>query len=165
MRKHSFLIFTVLMLSIFVLSCAKSESVNMVEYSEVCNPANKGKSVTVQGFLAYGNKTPCVSMLRGDMKRDCGFKLMNNVNVVGEEIIAYLREGKGNNQAETPEAGQENVKPSIGFESSQVKFRLNEGTVVSEQKGVATPVIVTGEVSMSEGREGCSIRVDKIEKR
>jgi hypothetical protein len=99
------------------------------------------------------------------MKRDCGFKFLDKMNVVGEEIHVYLREGKGNNQAETPEAGQENLKPSVGFESSQVKFRLNDGTVVSEQKDVATPVTVTGKVSLSEDGKLCSIMADKVEKR
>jgi hypothetical protein len=167
MNLNKVLMLMIAALSCFVASCAKSEPpVAAVEYTQVCNAANKGKTIAVQGFLGFGNKTPCVTLMRGDMKRDCGFKLLDKVNVVGKEIIVYLREGKENNQAETPETGGENVKPSAGFENEQVKFRLNDGTVVAAQKDVATPVTVTGEVSMSsDSDKECSILANKIEKR
>ena len=167
MGKRLILISTVLLLLISIVSCAKSDPVNVVEYAQVCDAANKGKTVTVEGFLSFGNKTPCVSMLRGNMKRDCGFKLLDRINVVGEEILVYLREGRGNNQVETPDTDRENVKPSAGFENEQVKLRLNDGTVVSGQKDAATPAAVTGEVIINEsnGGKGCSILADKIEKR
>ena len=168
MRKQKFLILIIATLLIFTASCAKPEAtVDSVEYAQVCTAANKNKVVAVQGFLGYGSKTPCMSMMRGDSKRDCAFKLLDNINVVGKEIIVYLREGKENNQAETPETEKTGIRPSSAFDKSQVKFRLNDGTVVTAQENVATPVTVTGKVELTDEGENqiCSILVNKIEKR
>lgn len=165
MKKIKILIFLAAAISILTAACAT----NRVEYMQLCDAANKGKTVTVEGFIQYGNKTPCVAMMRRDMKRDCGFLLMGNMNVVGKEPIVYLREGKENNQAESPETGQPNVKMSTGFENEQVKYRLNDGTVINFQEDFAMPVTVTGEVQMNDGDEKsdrkCSLLAEKVEKR
>jgi hypothetical protein len=168
MTKRGFLVLTALIFCVFVAACAKSEPVNLVEYAKACDAANNGKSITVQGFIAYGDKTPCLTMMRDGMKRDCAFKFLDTVNVVGKEPVVYLREGKENNQAETPETSMENAKPTGIFEKEQVKFRLNDGTVVEAREKVSTPVTLTGEVSVTDrgaGETVCAIFASKIEKR
>lgn len=127
--------------------------------------ANKDKEVTVQGFLNVSDKVPCMNML--NPKRDCAFKFMDSVNVRGKEIIAYLQEGAGKNETETPEAGQSafQSKPTSVFTRDQVKIRLNDGTVVTPQVDIATPVTLTGKVRTTDGDNLCTISGTKIEKR
>lgn len=155
-----------LLLAGFALSCGKSSSAPTVEYAQVCTPANKDKEVTVQGFLNVADKVPCVKRL--SLKRDCGFRFMDKVNVSGSEIIVFLAEGTDKNQAETPEAQKSygEVKPSIVFAREEVKIRLDDSSVISPQKDVATPVTVTGKVYLSDSDEKlCSIMASGIEKR
>ena len=157
----------ILLLAVFAVSCSKSPSAPTVEYAQVCTPANSDKEVTVQGFLNVTDKVPCVKML--NIKRDCAFKFMDKVNITGSEIMVYLAEGTEKNQAETPDAGKGygEVKPSAVFTREEVKFRLDDGSVVVPQKDVATPVVVTGKVNLSEnGSEKlCSIMASRVEKR
>ncbi len=165
---HRCLRLTLVILSIFALSCTKSVSSPTVEYAEACVEANKDKHVTVPGFLNVTDKVPCMKML--NPKRDCGFKFMDKVNVTGKEIIVYLPEGTEKNQAETPDVGKSSseLKPSTVFTRDQVKFRLDDGTVIVPQADIATPVMVTGKVSLtdqSSDEKICSIMASKIEKR
>jgi hypothetical protein len=48
-----------------------------------------------------------------------------------------------------------------------VKFRLDDGSVIVPQTGVATPVTVTGKVSSAEsgGEKLCAIMATRVEKR
>jgi len=167
MITNKYLAVTFLMLAICVASCGKSASAPMVEYAQVCTPANKDKDVTVQGFLNVTDKVPCMKIL--NIKRDCAFKFMDKVNVAGTEIMVYLSEGTDKNQAETPDAlkSSTEVRPSTVFTRGDVKFRLDDGSVITPQKDVATPVTVTGKVnySDSEADKLCSIMATKIEKR
>jgi hypothetical protein len=120
----------------------------------------------VQGFLQAADKVPCMKMLNPE--RDCAFKFMDKVNVVGKEILVYLPEGADKNQAETPDAGKSNLKPTSVFTRDEVKFRLDNGSVITPQADIATPVTATGKVRITDGNGGekiCSIRVIKIEKR
>jgi hypothetical protein len=165
-NKYPVLIFVAV--AIFgAFSCTKSPFAPTIEYSQVCAEANKDKEVTVQGFLNVTDKVPCVKML--NIKRDCGFKFMDKVNITGNEIILYLAEGTDKNQAETPDAakGYGEVKPSAVFTRDEVKFRLDDGNVVVPQKDVATPVTVTGKVNLFDGSGDklCSIMATRIEKR
>lgn len=157
----------VLILTIFAISCGKSASAPTIEYAQVCTPANKDKDVTVQGFLNVTDKVPCVKML--NIKRDCAFKFMDKVNIAGTEIMVYLAEGTDKNQAETPDAAKSSteVRPSMVFTRDDVKFRLDDGSLIVPQKDVATPVTVTGKVNLSDGSGDklCSIMATRIEKR
>lgn len=164
MKKLLFL----LIFSAFFLSCAKNDisSAPVTEYGEVCKDANNEKEVSVQGFLQVADKVPCMKML--DPKRECAFKFMDKVNVVGKEILVYLPEGAEKNQAETPDAGKSNVKPTSVFTRDEVKFRLDDESVITPQTDIATPVTVTGKVNLTDGSGGekiCSIRTTRIEKR
>lgn len=164
MKKLLFL----LIISAFFVSCAKNNisSAPVVEYGEVCKDVNVEKEISVQGFLNVADKVPCLKML--NPKRDCAFKFMDKVNVVGKEIIVYLPEGTEKNQAETPDAGKANLKPTSVFTRDEVKFRLDDGNLITPQADIATPVAVTGKVNLTDGSGGekiCSIRATKIEKR
>lgn len=167
MKTNEYLAFAVLSILVFAPSCGKSASAPTVEYAQVCTPANRDKEITVQGFLNVADKVPCVKML--NIKRDCAFKFMDKVNIAGSEIMVYLAEGNDKNQAETPDAskGYGEVKPSAVFTRDDVKFRLDDGSLIVPQKDVATPVTVTGKVNLSEnGSEKlCSIMASRVEKR
>jgi hypothetical protein len=167
MRKTKYLILMIVALTGFSISCAKSNPVNLVEYAQACVDANQGKVVTVQGFLGAANSTPCLKILKPN--RECAFKLLDKVNVVGKEIIAYVAEGKLSNQVETPESGATNVKPSSIFTRENLKIHLADGTEVVPQETVATPVTVTGEIHLTDKGAGdeklCSISASSIEKR
>lgn len=159
---------TLLAFSIFAASCGKTNNAPTIEYAQVCTAANKDKEVTVQGFLNVTDKVPCMKML--NVKRDCAFKFMDKVNITGSEIIVYLAEGTDKNQAETPDAAKASgdVKPSTVFTRDDVKFRLADGSVITPQKDVATPVTVTGNVNITDGSGGdkiCSIMASRVEKR
>ena len=104
------------------------------------------------------------------------FVYVDNSNVFIEgKRIAAIQNGKTRNLAEaneieTPEAGMSDVKPTSLFPKENLKIRLSDGTVVVPQENVATPVAVTGEVSLtdknSSGSEKlCSIHATKVEKR
>lgn len=169
MKINICLAITILTVSIFALSCTKPASSPTVEYGQVCTEANKDKQVTVAGFLNVTDKVPCMKMF--NPKRDCGFKFMDKVNITGKEIIVYLQEGTEKNEAETPDAGKSSseVKPSMVFTREQVKFRLDDGTVVVPQADIATPVMVTGKVDLinqsGSDEKICSIMATRIEKR
>jgi hypothetical protein len=164
-NKYSALIFAVL--TVFAASCAKTNSAPTVEYTQVCSNANKDKEVTVQGFLNVTDKVPCVKML--SLKRDCGFKFMDKVNITGSEIILYLAEGTDKNQAETPDAAKSSseLKPSAVFTRDEVKFRLDDGSLIVPQANIATPVTVTGKVNFTDNGADklCSIMATRVEKR
>ena len=164
MKKLLFL----LLLSAFFVSCTKNNisSAPLIEYGEVCSDANNEKEVSVQGFLQVAEKVPCMKMLYP--KRDCAFKFLDKVNVVGKEILVYLPEGAEKNHAETPETGKSNLKPTSVFTRNEVKFRLDDGNLITPQADIATPVTVTGKVNLTDGNGSekiCSIRTTKIEKR
>jgi len=169
MKRNKYLALFLLTFSIFAASCAKSSSSPTVEYAQVCTEANKDKEVTVEGFLNVTDRVPCLKML--NPKRDCGFKFMDKVNISGNEIILYLQEGTGKNQAETPDAEKSgyDVKPSTVFSRDEVKFRLDDGTVIVPQADIATPVTVTGKVNLTDKSAGdekiCSINATRVEKR
>lgn len=163
MKKLIFL----LLFSAFFVSCAKNNtsSAPVIEHGEVCSDANEDKEVSVHGFLKVADKVPCLKML--NPKRDCGFKFLDKVNIVGKEIIVYLPEGAGENQAETPDAGKSDVKPTSVFTRDEIKFRLDDGSLITPQADIATPVTVTGKVNLidaSGGEKICSIKATKIEK-
>lgn len=164
----SFVLIT-LLISIAMTACTKSvPTAATVEYPDVCTDANKGKQIAVQGFLNVAPKTPCLMMLTPTgIKRRCAFKLMDKINVSGQEIIVYLAEGKESNQAETPDAGQSAAKESKIFARNEIKMRLDDGTVVVPQENIATPVTVSGEVNLTENGSDkiCSIAAAKVEKR
>lgn len=170
MTNSKFFIFLLFALSFVGASaCTNSSSAPPpTEYAQVCSAANNGKDVAVQGFLAVSDKVPCMNMLRP--KRDCAFKFLDKVNVTGNEIIVYLQEGGGNNEADTPEAGKSafDSKPTSVFTRDQIKFRLFDGTLITPQADVATPVTVMGKVSLTDGSGAekiCSIMANRIEKR
>lgn len=169
MRINKYRALTILMLAVFAAaSCGRSASAPAIEYAQVCTPQNADKEVAVQGFLNVTDKVPCVKML--NIKRDCAFKFMDKVNITGTEIMVYLAEGTDRNQAETPDAQKSSseVRPSIVFAREEVRFRLDDATLVVPQKDVATPVTVTGKVNLSDGSGGdkiCSIMASRIEKR
>jgi len=165
MKINKYLVLTLFIFLIFgVSSCAKKSSAPVVEYAEVCTPANKDKEVTVHGFLNVADKVPCVKIL--NIKRECAFKFMDKVNITGSEIMIYLAEGTDKNQAETPEAQKSDIRPSAVFTRDEVKFRLDDGSVVVPQRDVATPVTATGKVSISENdNKLCSIMASRVEKR
>lgn len=175
MRKLWLPALTITAFSIFATSCAKSEpSARQVEYAQACDAANNGQVIAVQGFLGAATTTPCQKTMKlGKDKtliRECAFKLLDKVNVVGTEIMAYLPEGKESNQVETPDAGLPNVKPTSLFSREKLKIRLDDGSVVVPQEAVAAPVTLTGELSLtdkdSSGSEKiCSIHATKVEKR
>jgi len=163
MKKLVFL----LIFSAFFVSCAKNNisSAPVIEYGEVCNDANNEKEVSVQGFLNVAEKVPCMNMFSS--KRQCAFKFLDKVNIVGKEIFVYLPEGAEKNHAETPDTGKSNLKPTSVFTRDEVKFRLNDGNVITPQVDIATPVTVTGKVTLTDGGGGekiCSIMTTKIEK-
>lgn len=157
--------YLLLLLSIFIFSCSTTENVAKIDYGQVCTVANDTKNVSVDGFLNVADKVPCMNMLQS--KRDCGVKFMDEVNITGKEIIVYLQEGKGNNEMESPEAGKDklSLKPSQVFTRDEVKFRLNDGTLITPQPNIATPVTATGKVRFNESDKLCSIMLTKIEKR
>ena len=164
MKKHKYTALTLLSFTVFAASCVKSVSSPAVEYAEVCTPANKDKDVIVQGFLNVTDKVPCVKML--NVKRDCAFKFMDKVNITGTEIMVYLAEGTEKNHAETPDAIKANIRPTSVFTRDEVKIRLDDGSVITPQKDIATPVTVTGKVNLSDGADKlCSIMATKVEKR
>ncbi|HVE55470.1 MAG TPA: hypothetical protein VNB22_01490 [Pyrinomonadaceae bacterium] len=168
MKINKFAILMFVLFALFFVSCTKSslKSAPSVEYAQVCTPANKDKEVTVQGFLNVTDKVPCVKIL--NIKRDCAFKFMDKVNVAGTEIMVYLPEGTDKNQAETPDAqkGYGETKPSAVFTRDEVKFRLDDGSLIVPQKDIATPVTVTGKVSLSDGGDKlCAIMAARVEKR
>jgi hypothetical protein len=168
--REKYRVLIALLLSFSASSCTKSDAnLPVVEYAQVCVEANKGKEVKVSGFLNVTDKVPCFKIF--EPKRNCGFKFMDQVNVTGKEIIVYLSEGAGKNQAETPDAAKsvDALKPSSVFTRDEVKFRLDDGTLVVPQADIATPVFVTGKVDLTDqsGSGGgiCSIKASKIEKR
>ena len=164
MKINKCLVLLLLTISVFAGSCSKTSSAPVVEYTEVCTPANKDKEVTVRGFLNVADKVPCVKIL--NIKRDCAFKFMDKVNITGSEIMIYLPEGTEKNQAETPDAQKSEVRPTSVFTRDEVKFRLDDGSVITPQKDIATPVTVTGKVSLSESdNKLCSIMASRVEKR
>ena len=173
MRKIKYLFLTAITLA--ALSCGKSEpAAPAVEYAQACDAANGGKTVSVQGFLSAARETPCLKMMKlgkdGSMLRECAFKLLDKVNISGTEMIVYVTEGRERNQVETPDAGAANVKPTGLFPRENLKLRLNDGTEIVPQESVATPVTVTGEVSLTDRSEGtgsktCSLSASKVEKR
>lgn len=170
--KLKFPILITIPLMLLLSSCSsvsRPTAVGVVEYAAACADANKGKQIAVQGFLSVADKTPCMMFLGSTgIKRSCGFKLMDKINVVGKEIILYLPEGKENNQAETPDAGQPDVKQSKIFARNEIKLHMNDGAVITPQENIATPVIVTGQVdfTQSSGNEKiCTITASKVEKR
>lgn len=149
-------------------SCGSSApSAVVVEYGQVCTDANKDKTIAVEGFLQVAEKVPCLNML--NPRRDCAVKILDKVNVVGNEIIAYLPEGTEPNQMETPESSgaKPEFKKTTVFTREQVKFRAGDGTVVVPQADVATPVTITGKVSLTPdgGKSLCSLMVTKIDKK
>jgi len=165
MKRNKYLALSLLTVSFFGASCAKSDSAPTVEYAQVCTPANKDKEVTVAGFLNVADKVPCTKAL--NIKRDCAFKFMDKVNVVGNEIMIFLPEGTDKNQAETPDAAKSSaeLKPSAVFTREEVKFRTDDGSLIVPQANIATPVTATGKVHYSEnGSEKlCSIMASRIE--
>mgnify|MGYP000598441766 CR=1 FL=1 len=173
MGKLKFLFLTIVALC--ALSCAKSEPpVALVEYAQACDAANNDKRIAVQGFLNAVGTTPCLKFMKigknGASTRECGFKLLDKVNITGNEIIVYVTEGKERSQVETPDAGLDNVKPTSTFARENLKLRLDDGTEVAPQESVATPVRVTGEISLTDKSDGtggknCSLHASKVEKR
>lgn len=164
--KNKLIASALLLFSLAAVSCTKTASAPTVEYADVCTPANRDKEVTVAGFLHVADKVPCVKML--NIKRDCAFKFMDKINISGGEIMIYLPEGADKNQAETPDAqkGYGEARPSSVFARDEVKFRLNDGSVITPQKDVATPITATGKVSLSDGGDKlCAIMATRIEKR
>lgn len=157
--------YLVLLITILVISCSSSDNIEKIEYSQVCNVANNEKNVKVDGFINVADKVPCMNMLQP--KRDCAVKFMDQVNITGKEIIAYFPEGKGNNEMETPEAGKEklSLKPSQVFTRDEVKFRLNDGTLITPQPEIAIPVVATGKVRFNESEKLCNLTLTKVEKR
>lgn len=157
--------YLVFIISVFVFSCSTAENVAKIEYGQVCTVANNNKTVSVDGFLNVADKVPCMNML--NPKRDCAFKLMDKVNITGNEIIVYLQEGNGNNQVDTPDSGKEklSLKPTQVFTRDEVKFRLNDGTLITPQADIATLVTATGKVNFNESDKLCSIMLTKVEKR
>ncbi|HRH45392.1 MAG TPA: hypothetical protein PKY82_27380 [Pyrinomonadaceae bacterium] len=146
----------------FLTSCAKT-TVNLTDYAQVCTDANKDKEVAVKGFLQVAEKVPCLKIL--NPKRDCSFKFLDKVNVVGNELIVSLPEGNGKNEVETPEFSNP-PKPTSIFTRDQVKIHLNDGTIITPQADIATPAIVTGKVYLRDeaGQKKCSIDAIKVEK-
>jgi hypothetical protein len=167
MRTGKYLFLALFMLAVFAVSCTKSNPAPAVDYAQVCTTANKDKEVAVAGFLNVTDKVPCLKML--NPKRDCAFKFMDKVNITGREIIVYLPEGAEKNQAETPDAQKSSseLKPTTVFTRDEVKFRLDDGSLIVPQKDIATPVTVTGKVSFSESETEklCSIMASSIAKR
>lgn len=147
---------------LFSISCNKPTA-SLTEYGQVCTDANKDKEVSVKGFLQVADKVPCLKIL--NPKRDCSFKFLDKVNVIGNELIVSLPEGNGKNEVETPEFSNP-PKPSTIFTRDQVKIRLNDGTVITPQADIATPIIVTGKVYIRDeaGKKSCSIDATKVEK-
>ena len=167
-KHRNFLIVTMLALAIFSASCAKFRP-PIIEYADACADINKGKTIAVPGFLNVTTKTPCLADLANSpIKRRCGFKFMDKVNITGKEIILYLQEGKENNQAETPAIGQQDNLQMKIYAGNEVKIHLADGTVIIPQENIATPVIVTGEAKLSEdsGQEKlCIMTASTVEKR
>lgn len=162
---NKFLVLSLVALSIFAVNCSKNGTAVITEYGQVCTAANKDKEVTVQGFLQVADKVPCLNML--NPKRDCAFKFADKINIVGKEIIVYLQEGAGSNETETPEAGKSafQSKPTSVFTRDQVKIRLDDGSIITPQADIATPVTVTGKVHISDSGDLCTISAAKVEKR
>lgn len=158
------LVSVIAVLIIFAANCSKTSTAVVTEYAQVCTTVNKDKDVTVQGFLQVTDKVPCMNML--NPKRDCAFKFADKINVVGKEIIVYLQEGAGGNETETPEAGKSafQSKPTSVFTRDQVKIKLDDGTIITPQADIATPVTVTGKVGITDSNI-CTINAAKIEKR
>jgi len=170
MKRNKYAVLIIIMLSFFAGSCTKTtnlteNSLPLIDYTQVCIAANKDKEVKVQGFLGVSDKVPCMNML--NPKRDCAFKFLKEVNIAGNEIIVYLQEGTGKSEAESPEAGKSafESKPSSVFTRDQIKFRLDDGTLITPQPDVATPVTITGKVGLTEDEKICSITATKVEKR
>jgi len=159
MKKSLYLVFIALL---FLTSCAKT-TVNLTEYGQVCTEVNKDKEVAVKGFLQVSDKVPCLKIL--NPKRDCSFKFLDKINVVGNELIVSLPEGNGKNEVETPEFSNP-PKPTTIFTRDQVKIHLNDGTIITPQADIATPVMVTGKVYIRDeaGKKNCSIDATKVEK-
>ena len=161
MKKKYILI--LLALIVIANACAKSNPVNAVEYAQACSEANKDKEITVKGFLQVTDKVPCLKIL--NPKRDCAFKFLDKVNVVGNELVVDLPEGNGKNEVETPEFANP-PKPTSVFTRDQIKIRLNNGTIITPQPDIATPVIVTGKLYLRDnvGQQRCTIYATKVEK-
>lgn len=162
---NKFSVLALVTLLFFAANCSKTQTATVTDYAQVCTVANKDKDVTVEGFLQVADKVPCMNML--NPKRDCAFKFADKINVVGKEIIVYLQEGAGSNETETPEAGKSafQSKPTSVFTREQVKIRLDDGSLITPQADIATPVTVTGKVRTTDGDNICTISAAKIEKR
>lgn len=145
---------------VFLMSCSRSAPT--VNYANVCDPANKDKEVTVEGYIASGKPVPCQWLL--EASRRCGFKFLSKPDDAGDKgFIVYFAEGKGNNQIETTETGTQTKKTTV-FKQDEVKIKSGNGSLVSPQDKIK----VMGKVSLTTGSVSnetiCSVAVDRIEK-
>lgn len=162
-RKYS-LVATLSLIIICVCSCG-TNSFDAIEYHQICSEANKDSPIRAKGFLYLAEKVPCLKII--NPQRDCAVKLLDKINVVNDEVVLNLPEGKGKNQLETPEIDTNSAKPSSIFPREQVKVRFNDDSIISQSAETATPVIIEGTVrikTQNDDRRGCIIDVTKIEK-
>ena len=143
--------------------CSAVNQAPKVDYAQACDPSNTGKKVAVEGFLQVTQRIPCMKMLKPG--RECAFKFADKVNIVGKEIILYLPEGSGKGAVETPESAKAPASSSV-FGPGDIKIRLSDGTEITPQPDVATPVTASGEIRLTSGENPvCSIAAESVIKR
>lgn len=152
-----------LLMAAALCACSVATMAPKVEYAQACDPANKGNKVSVDGFLQVTEKILCYKAM--SIERNCTFKLADRINIVGKEIVLNIREGKGNGMVETRETGKTSP-PSTVFGPGDIKIRLSDGTEITPQLDIATPITVSGEMHLTSGDNPiCAIYADAVLKR
>jgi len=117
-----------------------------VAYSQVCDPANSGQSVSTEGYFAVGGSVFCSNI--GSSKVKCGLDFVESAGDT-DAFTADVVRGDGDNQIE---------EIPDDFTEETIAIHADDGSVVR----IGDKVRVSGEMLIGES-DVCIMAVDFIQ--